>query len=141
VLISKKLIGSSPLAHARYLHNSGNEYVTVGQKTDRKPWIQTSYQVEQLYEVLPNYAGLNNVCISLNRFYGSRKRLAKLSALYSDLDYYNVSEFAHMPPEGVFTLALESLEQAKIPPLPGHVHRQGASPRLATRTRVAFRPG
>jgi hypothetical protein len=118
VLISKKLIGSSPLAHARYLHNSGNEYVTVGQKTDRKPWIQTSYQVEQLYEVLPDYAGLNNVYISLNRFYGSRKRLAKLSALYSDLDYYNVSEFAHMPPEGVFTLALESLEQAKISPPP-----------------------
>ena len=103
------------MAHARYLHNSANEYVTVGRKTDRKAWIQASYQVEQLYEVLPEYAGLNDVYLSLNRFYGSRKRLAKLSALYSDLDYYNVSELAHMPPEGIFTLALESLEQAKIP--------------------------
>jgi hypothetical protein len=103
------------LAHAKYLHNSANEYVTVGRKTDRKAWIQASYQVEQLYEVLPEYAGLNDVYLSLNRFYGSRKRLAKLSALYSDLDYYNVSELAHMPPEGIFTLALESLEQAKIP--------------------------
>jgi hypothetical protein len=64
---------------------------------------------------LLDYAGLNDVYLSLNRFYGSRKRLAKLSALYSDLNYYNVSEIAHMPPEGVFTLALESLEQAKIP--------------------------
>jgi hypothetical protein len=71
--------------------------------------------VEKLYEVLPDYAGLNDVYLSLNRFYGSRKKLAKLSALYSDLDFYNVSELAHMPPEGVFTLALESLEQAKIP--------------------------
>ena len=115
VLISKKLIGSSPLAHARYLHDSDNEYVTVGQKTDRELWVQTSYQVEKVYEVLPDYAGLNDVYISLNRFYGSRKRLAKLSAMYSDLDYYNVSELAHMPPEGVFTLALESLEQAQIP--------------------------
>jgi hypothetical protein len=115
VLTSKEPVGSSPLAHARYLHDSGNEYVTVGQKTDREPWIQTSYQVEKLYEVLLDYAGLNDIYLSLNRFYGSRKRLAKLSALYSDLDYYNVSEIAHMPPEGVFTLALEFLEQAKIP--------------------------
>ncbi len=114
-LTSKEPIGCSPLAHARYLHDSGNEYVIVGQKTDRDPWIENSYQVEKLYEVLPNYAGLNDVYLSLNRFYGSRKRLAKLSALYSDLDYYNVSELAHMSPEGIFTLALESLEQAKIP--------------------------
>ena len=114
-MASTEPIGSSPLAHARWLHDSGNEYVTVGQKTDREPWVQTSYQVEKLYEVLPDYAGLNDVYLSLNRFYGSRKRLAKLSALYSDLDYYNVSELAHMPPEGVFTLALESLEQAQIP--------------------------
>jgi hypothetical protein len=71
--------------------------------------------VEKLYEVLPDYAGLNDVYLSLNRFYGSRKRLAKLSAMYSDLDYYNVSGLSHMLPEGVFTLALESLEQARIP--------------------------
>jgi hypothetical protein len=114
-LTSKEPIGSSPLAHARYLHDSCNEYVTVGRKTELEPWSQTSYRVEKLYEVLPDYAGLNDVYLSLNRFYGSRKKLAKLSALYSDLDYYNVSELAHMPPEGVLTLALESLEQAKIP--------------------------
>lgn len=109
-------IGSSPLNHARYLHDSaGNEYVTVGQKTEHEPWIETPYQIEKLYEVLPDYASLNDVYLSLNRFYWSRKRLAKLSAMYSDLDYYNVSELAHMPPEGVFTLVLESLEQAKIP--------------------------
>lgn len=114
-MTSKDPIGSSPLAHARYLHDSGNEYVTIGQKTNSEPWIETSYQVEKLYEILPNYAGLNDVYLSLNRFYGSRKRPAELSALYSDLDYYNVSELAHIPPEGVFTLILEALEQAKIP--------------------------
>jgi hypothetical protein len=109
-------IGSSPLTHAKYLHDSaGNEYVTVGQKTEHEPWIETPYQIEKLYEVLPDYAGLNDVYLSLNRFYGSRRRLAKLSAMYSDLDYYNVSELAHIPPEGVFTLTLEALEQAKIP--------------------------
>jgi hypothetical protein len=112
---NKKSIGFSPLAHARYLHDPGNEYVTVGQKTDCEPWIETSYRVEKLYEVLPKYAGLNDIYLSLNRYYGSRKRIAELSAMYSDLDYYNVSELAHIPPEGVFTLTLEALEQAKIP--------------------------
>jgi hypothetical protein len=111
----KQSIGSSPLAHARYLHDSGNQYVTVGQKTDREPWIETPYRVEKLYEVLPEYAGLNDVYLSLNRYYGSRKRIAELSTMYSDLDYYNVSELAHIRPEGVFTLTLEALEQAKIP--------------------------
>jgi hypothetical protein len=116
VISSKDPIGSSPLAHARYLHDSGNQYVTIGRKIDRDPWwIEAPYKVEQLYRTLPNYVGLNDVYLSLNRFYGSRKRLARLSAMYSDLDYYNISELEHMPPEGVFSLALEALEQAKIP--------------------------
>jgi hypothetical protein len=48
-LTSKDPIGSSSLAHARYLHGSGNGKVTVGYKTDLEPpdhWNQTSYSVE-----------------------------------------------------------------------------------------------
>jgi hypothetical protein len=143
---SKEFIGSSPLAHARYLHGSGKGKVTIGQKTNLEPpnhWKQTSYPVEQLYEVLPAYAGLNDIYITQNRFRGSRanNRVAELSALYSDLDYYNVSDFARMPPKAVFEeLALDALLRAKIPypslaistgmglalvwrhePVPGHV--------------------
>lgn len=104
---SKEPIGSSPLAHARYLHGSGEGKVTVSQKTDLEPpddWNQTSHSVEQLYEVLPAYAGSNDVYITQNRFYGSRanNRVAELSALYSDLDYYKVSDFARMPPKVAF---------------------------------------
>jgi hypothetical protein len=133
------------LAHARYLHSSGKGKVTIAQKTDLEPpddWNQSSHSLEQLYEVLPAYAGLNDVYITQNRFYGSRanNRVAELSAMYSDLDYYKVSDFAHMPPEAVFDLALDALLQAKIPfpslaivtgrglalvwrhePVPGHV--------------------
>ena len=115
---SKKPIGSSPLAHARWLHGSGKGYVTVGQKPDREPWVQDSYPVEKLYEVVPTYGGLNDVYISQNRFYGSRKtdRLAQLSAMYSDIDYYKVPAFAAMHPVGVLDLALETLEKVMIPP-------------------------
>jgi hypothetical protein len=99
--------------------------------------------LEQLYEVLPAYAGLNDVYITQNRFYGSRatNRIAELSALYSDLDYYNVSDFAQMPPKVFFEESvLDALLRAKIPfpslaistgrglalvwrhePVPGHV--------------------
>jgi hypothetical protein len=104
---SKEPIGSSPLAHARYLHGSGEGKVTVSQKTDLEPpddWNQTSHSVEQLYEVLPAYAGSNDVYITQNRFYGSRanNRVAESSALYSDLNYYKVSDFARMPPKVAF---------------------------------------
>ena len=109
------------MTHARYLHGSGKGKVTVGQKTDLEPpnhWNQTSHSVEELYEVLPAYAGLNDIYITQNRFYGSRanNRVAELSALYSDLDYYNISEFAQMPPKVFFEdLALDALLRAKIP--------------------------
>jgi hypothetical protein len=118
---SKEPIGSSSLAHARYLHSSGKGKVTVSQKTDLEPsdyWNQTSYSVEHLYEILPAYAGLNDVYITQNRFYGSRatNRIAELSALYSDLDFYKVSDFFRMPPSVVFEeLAVDALLRAKIP--------------------------
>ena len=86
-------IGTSPLAHARYLHNAGKGSVTLGQKKcGLKPpgdWKQHSYPVEELYEVVPAYSGLDDVYITHNRFYGARavSRLAELSAMYTDLDY------------------------------------------------------
>lgn len=122
VISSKDPIGSSPLAHARYLHDSGKGKVTVGQKTGLKPpddWSQSSHSVEELYEVLPTYAGLNDVYITQNRFYGSRStdRIAELSALYSDLDYYKLPDpqLADMHPIAARDLALESLLRAQIP--------------------------
>lgn len=141
---SKEPIGSSLLAHARYLHGSGNGKVTVSQKTDLEPpddWIQDSHSLKQLYEVLPAYAGLNDVYITQNRFHGSRanNRVAELSAMYSDLDYYKITDFARMPPKAFFEeFASDVLLRAKIPslaistgrglalvwphePVPGHV--------------------
>lgn len=141
-MISKEPIGSSPLAHARYLHDDGKGYVTLARSTATSPWVSRSHPLEKLYELVPNHAGLSDVCISQNRFYGSRKtaRLAQLSAMYSDLDYYKVPDFAWMPPRAVFELASDALLLAKIPspslviftgrglalvwrhePVPGHV--------------------
>ena len=113
-------IGASPLAHARYLHGTGKGNVTVGQKIGLEPsdhWSQDSYPVEKLYDVLPAYGGLQDVYITQNRFYGPRavSRLAELSAMYTDLDYYKIEGLAEMSPQGVLELALEALLRARIP--------------------------
>jgi hypothetical protein len=74
-LIREAPIGSSPLAHARYLHEAGRGNVTIARKTKLEPpedWQQRSYSAEKLYEELPAYSGLSDVYISQNRFYGSR---------------------------------------------------------------------
>jgi hypothetical protein len=120
-LISETPVGSSPLAHARFLHEAGRGHVTIARKTDLEPpgdWQQSSVPAEKLDEILPAYAGLRDVYISQNRFYGSRKidRLAELSALFTDLDYYNVHDLSDMRPVGVLQLALDNLQQARIPP-------------------------
>jgi hypothetical protein len=119
-LIREAPIGFSPLAHAQCRGGTGKGYVTVARKIDLEPandWQQHSYPAEKLYEILPAYGALSDVYISQNRFYGSRKadRLAELSALFTNLDYYNISDLSGMHPLGVLELALENLEQASIP--------------------------
>jgi hypothetical protein len=73
--------------------------------------------LEKLYEVLPAYGGMDDVYIFQNRFYDSRSnaRLAELSTMYTDLDYYKRPELAEMHAAGVLDLALESLVREKIP--------------------------
>jgi hypothetical protein len=114
---TKDSIGSSILSHAGYLHGAGKGKATVGHKSHSEAWVQHSYSVEELYKVLPTYAGLNDVYITQNRFYGSRAtdRIAELSALYSDLDYYKIPDLADMHAIGVLDLALDALLRAKIP--------------------------
>jgi hypothetical protein len=113
-LIRETFIGSSPLAHVRYLHGMGNGYATLAQKPG---WQQRSYPLEELYEILPAYGGMNDVYISQNRFYGSRSndKIAELSAMYTDVDYYKCRELAEMHAAGVLDLALESLVRERIP--------------------------
>jgi hypothetical protein len=121
-VIRETPIGASPLAHARYLHGAGRGNVTICHKGGLGPepsseWNQNSYPVEELHEVVSAYSGLKDVYISQNRFYGSRKidRVADLSSLYTDLDYYKRSKLASMHAEGLLDLALEALIREQIP--------------------------
>jgi hypothetical protein len=119
-VIGESLV-NSPLNHGKYLHGAGEGHVTVAQKILKAPspgnWEQYSYPTRTLYEELPPYAGVDDVFISQNRFWGPRavSRLAWLSSLYSDLDYYKIPELAGMHPQGVAMLAFEELERVRIP--------------------------
>jgi hypothetical protein len=67
--------------------------------------------------VLPAYSGVDDVYISQNRFWGARSvaRLAELSALYVDVDYYKHPDLSGMHPLGVVELAFADLQRSKIP--------------------------
>lgn len=116
---------NTPLGHLKFLHggdDSTRSYATIAQKLgsdSRKPFDQQSGPFEDLAEIVPAYGGLDDVYVSQNRFFGSRKlsRLAELSSLYSDIDFFKVGDLAEMSPMGVFKYyALDALEEARIPP-------------------------
>jgi hypothetical protein len=113
-VISDALVNSA-LNHGRFLHDAGKGQVTVAQKTPK--FRMQAYEMRDLWEILPAYGGMEDSYISVNRFWGTRAvaRLAFLSSLYSDLDYYQIPELANMLPPGVAMLAFDELERANIP--------------------------
>ena len=112
----REALVNSPLNHGRYLHDAGKGLVTVAQKTP--DWQQHSYKMQELGEVMPAYGGADDVYISQNRFWGSRaiSRLAQLSAMFADLDYYKIPDLIGMHPLGVTELAFEELQRSGLPP-------------------------
>jgi hypothetical protein len=119
-MIGEALV-NSPLSHGRFLHGSGKGYFTVARIVPALPspnnWEQRSYPTQELYEILPSYGGVYDAYISQNRFYGPRavSRLAQLSAMYADIDYYNITDLDGMHPRSVMDLAFEKLQRAQIP--------------------------
>jgi hypothetical protein len=119
-MIGEALVNSS-LNHGKFLHGAGKGHITVGRKFPELPspgnWRQHSYPTQKLYEVLPAYGGVYDVYISQNRFWGPRavSRLASLSAMYSDLDYYKIPGLEGMHPLAAMDLAFEALQRARIP--------------------------
>lgn len=110
---------NSPLAHGRILHrmhSSSKALVSLAQKV-RGEWKENVYSVDRLLEILPAFSGATDVYISQNRFWRWRSvsRLAELSTMYADLDYYHRSNLAGMPVVGVLEEALTELGRAQIP--------------------------
>ena len=83
----------------------------------RGEWKENSYTVEELLEILPAYYGATDVYISQNRFWRWRgaNRVAELSSMYADLDFYNRPDLSGMHVAGVLRVAMEELDRARLP--------------------------
>ena len=111
---SVRLIG--PVEHALALHPTGLGRVTIARRSDGS-WRETSVPVNDLAYMVRHLRGEQDVYLTQNRFYGQRRlvsRLAELDALFVDLDFYKTTH-AGAHPQHVLGLALETLEQARVP--------------------------
>ena len=80
-------------------------------------WKQKIKSVNELHDAVGEYAGCENVWISLNRFRGGRKvaNLLQLCVVYSDCDFYKIPELADKDPAFATEYALQQLRLAGIP--------------------------
>lgn len=109
----------SPLSHGRVLHGAGvssDGLVSLAQKV-RGEWKENVYTVEELLEILPAYYGATDVYVSQNRFRRWRgvNRLAEISSMYADLDFYHHPDLSEMHVAGVLRVAMDELEKARLP--------------------------
>jgi hypothetical protein len=108
----------SPEEHAITLHGEGRGTVAVAQRLNGR-WTEHTVPLSDLGYVTRQLAGKTDVYLSQNRFFGRRRAiawLAQLNALFADLDYYSIeSAISHLRPEHVLPLALERLDEHRIP--------------------------
>lgn len=108
----------TPAAYAAELHGGGYGTVSIGRARRREPGLyQRRLPVERALQYTKRLRGEQDVYLSLNRFGGGlgTRNLISLSALYADLDYYNIPRLAKYHPYEVLELVLERLRQEGIP--------------------------
>ena len=106
---------TGPVDHAAVLHADGRGRVTIANR-DGGHWQERSCRIDDLGYAVAQLAGRDDVYLSQNRFFGSRRlvaQLAQLDALFADLDYYQLG--LGPTPQHVLDLALEALERARLP--------------------------
>ena len=109
----------SPLSHGRALHGAGvssDGRVALAQKV-RGEWKENAYTVAELLDILPAYYGATDVYVSQNRFRRWRgvNKVAELSSMYADLDFYHHPDLSKMHVAGVLRVAMDELERARLP--------------------------
>ncbi len=99
---AKDTASNAAREHAALLHPRGGRglvtvaYIDSTEEEYENRWKQRIYSVNELHDAVGDYAGRENVWVSLNRFRGGRKvaNLRHLCALYSDCDFYKKPELA-----------------------------------------------
>ncbi len=91
--------------------------ITVARRINGR-WREERIPAELLPEAVGLLSRVPDVYLSQNRFRGPRQivHLLALDALWVDLDYQYIDEFAHCSPEGMRQVAYEALSDARMPP-------------------------
>lgn len=108
-----------PEEHVAILHpyaDGVHGLVTVARR-DQGRWLETRLKVPELPWAVRELAGAPEIYLSQNRFKGSRKiaHLWQLDALWVDLDFHKVAQWADKPPESMWELCKDVLEAEGIP--------------------------
>lgn len=108
----------TPEQHVIGLHPPGSQgRVTLAVKQGER-WLEVSHQVTDLEYAVRQMRDVENVYLSMNRFWSPRRRIAYLSqldALFCDLDYYGMPDLAGRDPWQVLEMSMQALEAAHIP--------------------------
>lgn len=105
----------SPKEHGQLLHKGGSG--TVALATNQGNYREIIRPVEAAIEELNLCRDRHNVYLSVHRFRGRRRiaHLLSMGALYADLDYYRLPEYAGESPGRVLERALRLLGRARMP--------------------------
>ena len=101
--------------HGALLHPPGMPgHVALATRIPGEDWKERLVKVSELPEVLPFYAGVSNVYMSTQRFWGWRRisRLAELGILAVDVDFYRIPALRDSHPRGVLEDCRIALEAA-----------------------------
>lgn len=109
----------TPQDHVTLLHpfrDGVQGLVTVAQRVQGH-WQETRWPVAELPRAVRDLAGVPDVYLSQNRFKGPRRiaHLWQLDALWVDLDFHKVPQWADKPSESIWELAKDVLEEQGIP--------------------------
>jgi hypothetical protein len=110
----------TPSQHALLLHPlKAHGQATVARiLPEPVGWKEQCWEPWELDAVLMGAEDQTDTYLSQNRFGGNRRavaRVLKLCGLFSDVDYYGVSELRGLPPEAVLEKALKRLREKGVP--------------------------
>jgi hypothetical protein len=104
--------------YGRLLHGPGRPgHVALACRPPGERWQEKTFRASELPEVLPYYAGMSDVFLSTQRFWGWRRiaRLAECGTLAVDVDFHKVKRLRYSHPLGVLEDCRVALERSRKP--------------------------
>lgn len=105
-----------PPDHMRLLHPAGRRGIVTLSNVREGDWIEKAFPIQDLPDVVRQYAGIPDVYASQQSFFGWRRisKLSQIGCAYTDLDFHQ-TEYADLSPEQMADLVLRRADDHGIP--------------------------